>query len=340
MVDTHCLPTGSLGTNQIAVNQVGADTVTTIDPGAGNRRGICVFMHPSTNSDGSLPYSIPNGIGDNIATLSSSMTAAPSGSAGGWVFTYPAYPMDWSVNGVGYFGNLYNDVANDSGHGARFVTTLGLWMDHMVTYLNAIYGPGHPVILGGFSLGAYAAVSLALNNSPSGMKWNLAGYFAHCLPTIWEDITIFAGYNLASLTWTGMDLGVNALNSVTIPGVIGYSNSDGYVGWTNNSSQSGYVGGPLSNTFQIISNASGGGHLSGYVAASTAVPATYSGSSTTLASLGSLSLSAAVPSWLPQSGSGSIVTGSGTASFTFTSWSGSTLSGVSYSLGGSSTVGS
>lgn len=238
---SHC-PVPPLNPGQIPPSNCSASTVTISDPGVGNRRGICVFIHPSQNSDLPLPLSVPNIVGNNITTFEISMVAD------GWVFAYPAWPIDWSVKGVSYFGNVYNDVANDAGHGSQFNNTLLLWWDHMLAYLTSLYGSGKPIIIAGFSAGAWAALAIAIGRASS-----LVGFIAHCPVTLWENITFFnPPYNNSLLTWTGMDLSTTCLTSpaISIPGIIGYSTTDGVAGYSSSST-------PVSNTDAILTACSG-----------------------------------------------------------------------------------
>jgi pimeloyl-ACP methyl ester carboxylesterase len=248
---THCLPSGSLGTDQMPVTQVGPDTVTITDSthapvGGFTRRGICVFMHSAQTSDGPLPLTFLSNIGENFATVQASL------NADGWIFVYPAYPGDFSIAAVAQISNLYNDCANDPGHGSRYVATLAAWWDHLTGYLASVYGAGRPIMVTGFSLGGHAALEIAINRPSS-----IVGYFAHCPPTIWSNLTI-QGLNWAGINTTGMDLSATALNTVTVPGQVGYSKTDGTAGW-GLSGDPGYLGVPQSNTNHMITNAIGAG---------------------------------------------------------------------------------
>jgi hypothetical protein len=234
---SHC-PIPPLGQGQIDVSQVGDDTCAIFDAtgGAGHRRGICVFLHPSQNSNYPLPLATNPPIWDPFGAFQALKNALV---ADGWVVAYPAYPFDWSTNGISYFGNLWEDVNNDAAFGARIVNTLGLWGDHMAIYLGSKFGVGRPMWYIGFSLGAYTALTLTANGSPTGMNWNQVGYAAHCPATDWSDLfsSQTPGYDFSTLDTTGMALTVNSLNNVTLPGIVGYSNNDATVGWTNNTSQ-------------------------------------------------------------------------------------------------------
>jgi hypothetical protein len=82
------------------------------------------------------------------------------------------------------------------------------------------------------------------------------GYFLHCLPTLWENIT--AGVPPpGQTTWlpsaSNFDNEANCLTTpidITIPGIIGYSELDGTVGWNNLS--------PVTETPTAVSSPGGG----------------------------------------------------------------------------------
>jgi hypothetical protein len=239
-MSSHCSSDQNGGTSQIPVSQCGADTVTISDAtgGAGHRRGILVWLHPSFTTDLPRPYTV----------VPSASTLEASANADGWIFAFPAYTFDWSVRGAtSTSANISNDCANDSGHGSRLQTTLLWWWDHMVNYLASVYGPNRPTILGGFSLGAWAALTIAINRPGT-----LVGYIAHCPATIWSNIT-FGNVAFPANT-SGMDLSATCLNAVTIPGIVGWSNTDGVAGYTNGTPAHG---GPVSNTIQFITAAQG-----------------------------------------------------------------------------------
>lgn len=227
---SHC-PVPPLADFQIAVSPVGAGTVSIHDPGATHRRGIVVMLHPSQSSDLPLPLKITsyNEIGLALQTLQVAL------NTDGWIFALPAYPPnDWSTNGIQYFSNLMNDCASDPANGARMLDTLLLWWDHMVDYLVSLYGAGRPIVVFGFSLGGWAALQVAVGRTSS-----LVGYIAHCPATVWSNIfsSTTAPADFTGIDTSGMDLSTTALNPVAIPGLVGASNNDADVGWTNNTSQ-------------------------------------------------------------------------------------------------------
>ena len=63
------------------------------------------------------------------------------------------------------------------------------WWDHHGprSTSNAKYGAGRPIIIGGFSWGAWQALTIALGRTDT-----LIGYFCSCpTPTLFENITAF-----------------------------------------------------------------------------------------------------------------------------------------------------
>jgi hypothetical protein len=248
-VDTHCLPTGPpVAAAQVPVTPVNSGNTTIVDAtgGAGHRRGIFVFLHASTRTDLVRPYPVTNIIGEAYATFQASL------NADGWIFVFPVTTFDSSVNGAAYtISNQENDCAADAGNGSRQLNTVLLWWDHMTNYLAGLYGAGRPTLVGGFSLGAWMATAIALGRTSS-----LVGWIAHCQATVWSNLNT-VGLNFPANT-SGMDLSATALNSITIPGIIGWDKADGTVGW-GLSTDSGYLGPPQSNTNHMILNAQGAG---------------------------------------------------------------------------------
>lgn len=255
MADTHCLPSGLLVPGQLPVSPV-SDQTRTVTPsthapvGGKTTRAAMIFLHASQASAPPLPLPVTSGIGVTYTGLQA------AANADGYYFDFPAYPVDWPTTQpagaptpgapAGYFGNIWCDVLTDPGHGARVVETLGRWMDHEVRKVWADTAEGIPIVLAGFSLGAWAAIQLAITGSPTGMDWNLVGFIAHAPATIWENVYGFGNWPgapasgappAAALNFSGMDLSTTALNGVTIPGIVGGSNTDATVGWTNNPSQ-------------------------------------------------------------------------------------------------------
>ena len=101
-------------------------------------------------------------------------------------------------------------------------------------------------VAGGFSMGAYKAMEVAINRT-------VLGLIAHCPPTLFGNIgnTYTPPENFSLITWTGMNLSTTALNAVTDPSIIGYGTGDLAVGYN----LAGTGGTPVSNTDAIITAA-------------------------------------------------------------------------------------
>lgn len=247
---THCNPTGTaLSSTSIPVPNVNASTVTIMDPGVGNRRGIIVFFRPTSPEPSTYPITPPPLPG--AAYGQDTIAFATQVVADGWVFVYPACPDDF----LPQYGSVnlladYVDVKNDPGHGTFAVQTFCHWWDHLVIYLSRLYNNNNlPIITHGFSLGAHKSMLIAGNRSST-----LIGAAAHCIPTIWENVGInIDGVDFATTNWSGYDLSATYLssNNVTIPTVLGYATDDTSVGWDS----AGTGGTPVSNIDAMITDA-------------------------------------------------------------------------------------
>lgn len=244
----------TLPQTQFTVNHVGATTcLTSGDPGPGLRRGVVCFMHPSQASDLPMPF---NGLGwgifgsfDNVFT--------DAAVADGWVVDLPAYPADWSIDGVGHIQNFYNSIIADPGVGLAVIAAYVTWWDHYNLYLQDRFGVIPPVVIGGFSMGAWTSAVIAanaVNNPPVGL-------FCHALPTIWEAIAagpaeVGASGLAPPPAGSNANLGPHALDLLTMPMIVGYSNTDNTVGWSLSGAPYGTVS---SNVDGIITNAQAAG---------------------------------------------------------------------------------
>jgi hypothetical protein len=244
--NTHCLPSGSLGTAEIPVSNVGATYLTIVDPGVGNRRGIVVWIN-GLNVFLATSYapSIPNG--GSAGTYNRVGDFANTISADGWLFMTVTVPEAF-MNLAGSQA-IYNDVANDTGHGSRFVNNIVHWWDHVLQYIAVTYGAGRPIIVGGGSFGGFKALQILINRQKT-----VAGCIAHEPATILENVpasftvTAQAFYNL---NCSGLDLATNALTAMspalTVPAIIGYGTGDFILGYSATTVSSG--GGTNVNTF-------------------------------------------------------------------------------------------
>lgn len=198
------------------------------DPGAGNRRGLIIFCHPSQASDKVVPLAVPSQTNGAIAVADFASTGTPNAAGSGWVTWYPAQPVDYSIRNLSYSYSMANMVSADTAtNGALLVKVYVQWLAKLRARAMARYNLSAPppTIVGGFSLGAWVAAQLALN-APS----SVVGYFCHALPTLWDQLylspiagnpwTDFQGVNCA-----GINLGTTALSGVSLPGIIGHAES-------------------------------------------------------------------------------------------------------------------
>lgn len=243
-IPSHCVPNPPFPSWGIPTPRVDASTVTIQDSiSAGQHRGIAVFLHETTIK---WPIAIPaNNIALQIQALSTAL------QADGWAFAWPALPMDFPPTASDQTPTndqwMANAAASDPAHGALYYAQIGLWWDHLMTYLAGIYGTGRPILVIGYSLGAYHAAVVAATRTST-----VVGAVMHCLPTIWSNITAFAGSNWGSVDWSGMNLGQHHLDSISIPTVIGTSTADTVVGYD-------LLHTPASNAYLIASNAAAAG---------------------------------------------------------------------------------
>lgn len=247
MPDTHCLPTGSLGTGELPIPSISVNNVFTLAPSPGSRRGIVVFLHGlGTGANSSPPSAILDHPGGFLPSLV--LTFCNDLVADGWVVFCPSNPED-DYTSTGAAG-IFNDVNNDAGHGARYLSNVvNRWWDHVLQYIHTTYG-NHPVVAFGFSWGGWTAIQIAANRQSS-----IIAYGAHCPVTILSNISqSYTGFvNFASTNTTGLDATATQLNAVTIPGVVGYGTADVIAGYNS----AGTGGTPVSNTDAMITAAVG-----------------------------------------------------------------------------------
>lgn len=230
MPNTHCLPTGSLQTSEIAVCNISDGTVSPFIPtggvGSGNIRGIVVFFNGfdiGFNTGQGIPPILfgDSGTAAFFSYLSSWKNLMVND---GWlVLMVPS--NEWSANGYGSTA-VYNAANADAGHGSNYLAGLAHLWDHIVNYCNRKY-PGMPLVPFGFSWGGYEAIQIASTRSST-----LLAAAAHC-PATWlrNANAAFTGpSNFGQINTSGLDVQSNALASVTIPMAVGYGTSDEAIG--------------------------------------------------------------------------------------------------------------
>jgi dienelactone hydrolase len=215
MVDTHCLPTGSLGAGENPVPSVPGNA-TILTP-SGLKRGVVVLLH-GINQTG-IPSVLPPPL-QNYSGPWDWSTLADDLQNDGWVVVFPQEVGD-PTNAASQGQAIQADISNDSGHGARCLAANLHWWDHVVDWINSTYGPWPIVVVGG-SWGGWISLVVAINRSST-----LTGYCAHhpaSNPSLLNPAIVPGGWS--SLNTTGMNVGSAALNAVSVPGLLGWGTSD------------------------------------------------------------------------------------------------------------------
>lgn len=206
MVNTHCKPSGSLAANEISVNNICDASVSTVNASGGLKRGVVVWIPgmaagvpaiPGSNADvgGILPV--------KIGTFSAAV------AADGWQFINVPAP-DY-LSPLGQVTALYNDVANDSGHGSRYLATTLHWWDHVVAYIQAKYG-NLPIVPFGMSWGGWRVLQIANNRASTIVA---AGAHEFCTFLSHVSATFTPPKDFSGITTTGCDTASSVLNAFT-----------------------------------------------------------------------------------------------------------------------------
>lgn len=214
MPNTHCLPSGSLGTKELPVPGISTSTMQVRTP-SGTPRGIVVMCHGVTN--GTPP---PNAYVQSGAQWDALSTALV---ADGWLTVSPPLQEDAAVGALPISG-MALDFQNDSGAGARYLASWLHEWDHIVGWIRSTYG-AIPIVVCGISWGAWHALQVCANKAST-----IFAYLIHEPVTVITDLTVF-GWNL--LSTTAADVGDHALDAVTVPGLLGWGTADTTVGSTH-----------------------------------------------------------------------------------------------------------
>jgi hypothetical protein len=214
MPNTHCLPSGSLGTSEIPVCNVSTARSTIASPG-GAKRGVAltfqgVWLHrvdapPPVQDESSILM---------FATLQAALVS------NGWVAVTPCKPSTCLpvIEGLA----LVNEINADpnSPQGLRLLTMYRHWFDHVMEWVGRTY-PGWPVIVVGNSMGGWMAIEMALSQ-PS-----LLAYAAEKPIALWSALP----FGVLPADTSGCDLNSHSLDSLTMPGFLGWSTTDTTVGF-------------------------------------------------------------------------------------------------------------
>jgi dienelactone hydrolase len=243
MPNTHCLPTGALGTNELAVPPIiGYAGIPAGGVGHGNIRGVVVWLHGLRGPGSAYPATTPVDTGGILPGYFATFTNALI--TDGWVVLAPIYAEDGFATANPTKG-LYNDINSDTGGGSRYLAQMLHWWDHVVAYIKATYG-NLPIVPFGMSWGGWHALQIAANRQST-----VAAYGCHCPSNVMDVVstTVTPGYDFTALAnqARGLDVFSTALNSVTVPGIIGYGTSDSLVGYSGSTVGSTSNGGIVSN---------------------------------------------------------------------------------------------
>ena len=238
MVDTHCLPTGALGTGEIPVCNVGRASVSINRPG-GLVRGVVVSMHGLSVSPAVTPQPLPTANITIPAFNDYSFQLMNSLTADHWIYMPVNMPEDfWSLQGGGSRA-IFEDINLDAGNGRRVLAaTLNGW-DHNVDYININIAAGIPIIALGGSGGGWHTIKIASNRQTT-----LGGYACYIPACIFPNISplFLPGIPFNTIDCDGMEISTHDLDAVTIPGLISYGTNDEVVGWAAQNVASGSSG--------------------------------------------------------------------------------------------------
>ena len=216
MPNTHCLPSGSLGTGEVGVPIVPGNA-SILTP-SGSKRGIAVFCHGM----GTTPLALPPVNTGGFLTLANDL------KADGWIVLYAIEPGDGYLNGQAAAVN--NDLFNDSGggDGARHQACILHWWDHVVNWINLTYG-NWPTVIVGYSWGGMHALSVAIKRTSTIMAY--VGHHPVSNPSLLNPSV--GGFTWSMLNTTGINVGASGLNALpngqlgsVPPGLLGWGTID------------------------------------------------------------------------------------------------------------------
>jgi dienelactone hydrolase len=152
VVDTHCLPKGTLGTGELPVMQVPSGGNVAIPTGA--KRGVVVLLHGISLTVGT-PYPLP--LVDDAADLMLSFSNDLVND--GWVVVYPGELGDSYLTSQD--AGVRADLSADTGNGTRLLANTLHWWDHVVLWIQSNFG-NWPF---GISWGGWQALQIARNKT-------------------------------------------------------------------------------------------------------------------------------------------------------------------------------
>ena len=152
MPNTHCLPSGSLGTGELPVPNVpgfGSSFSTVLIPG-GAKRGVVPLFHGLGSRP---PFADISGPPPTLYN-----TLATDLVADGWVVIWVEQLGDDYISDQP--SGVINDLTNDTGHGSRMLTNQGHLIDHTNNYIQKTFG-SWPVVPFGISYGGWDSLAWA-----------------------------------------------------------------------------------------------------------------------------------------------------------------------------------
>jgi hypothetical protein len=240
---THCLSKGILGIGEMDVPNLSPSNVFTMTPASGLRRGVVVVLHGLAATGTPIPppltdTTFPFGFVSYMLTLANLLTAD------GWVVIQPPYQEDLTASPA---ISMWNDINSDSTHGGRLLASNLAWWDHVLEYVHAQFGQW-PIVPIGVSIGGMRTIQIAKNRQST-----IIGYGVHVPATILHNAAFIytTPANFGNVTTIGVDVQATDLNTVALPGLVGYGTNDIAVGYD----LAGTGGTPISNTDAMITNA-------------------------------------------------------------------------------------
>jgi dienelactone hydrolase len=213
MVNTHCLTSGALGSNELPCPGINGVNNKELIP-AGSKRGVVVLMHGLDIVRIDPPYTLSGAF----------LTFAQGLQTDGWVVIVPPFPEDLfdSLPTQG----LWNDVNADAGHGSRYLATTLHWWDHIIAYIQTKWG-NWPVVPFGLSWGGWHAHAVAKNKLST-----IKAFGTHEAVTTLSAVPLSftTPVNFTSISTAGLDTAATDLNAVNVPGIIGWGTNDTVVG--------------------------------------------------------------------------------------------------------------
>jgi hypothetical protein len=204
MPNTHCMPSGSLGTAQLNVPSFPGPSGSVLLP-SGSKRGVVVLMHGMLTFAAAYPYVLQD-VSGVLPELYQTLATNLQGD--GWVVIWPTLVGD-DYASVCQRDGILGDLTNDAGNGSRFGSSVwSLWWDHALGFISSNF-PGCPIVPFGVSTGGLQAYLVAIHRTPT-----IAAYGAH-IPNLlmWAVQRVGANFDVSPTTWSL----ASGMNGLTLP---------------------------------------------------------------------------------------------------------------------------